>query len=177
MTPIGTRTRPTCIPFGLVHIFGMSPSGSGSAATSRRPAAISTILSAVRRNRSAIAFFSGAVPKASRSSSFAASSASFCSSSASAIARRARFFTAVESVASRPAACLARVTNSLTYSGIGMGATIFHARRFDGFDSTLPSLVTSVRQHNKDSYLKTEYSGSFNAVKTAIVGRFPSIWT
>ena len=126
----------------------MLPSGSGSAATSRRPAAISTILSAVRRSRSAIAFFSGAVPKAFRSSSFATSSASFCSSSASAIARRARFFTVVESVASRPAACLARVTNSLTYSGIGMGAT--PSTPADSMGSTDASAwLLWIRQHQK----------------------------
>ena len=63
MTPIGTRTRPTCIPFGLVHIAGVWPMGSGSFATSRIPAAISAIRLSVSRSRSAMAFLAGEEPK------------------------------------------------------------------------------------------------------------------
>ena len=43
MTPSGTRTREISIPFGRRQASTVSPTGSGSAATWRRPAAISSM--------------------------------------------------------------------------------------------------------------------------------------
>src|SRR5207245_2465108 len=97
MTPIGTRMRPTCIPLGRRHIFVTSPTGSGSAATSRRPTAISLMRLVFSVSRSIAAF---EMPLAAvRSFLLAASSSASRASRASAMASRALFFTAVDGVA------------------------------------------------------------------------------
>ena len=89
ITPIGTRTRPTFMPFGRVHSLIVSPTGSGSLTISRIPSAISVIRSGVRRRRSAIASCSFRVPNASRSRSFADKMSSDFASRPSAIASKA----------------------------------------------------------------------------------------
>src|SRR5882672_8960267 len=103
MTPSGTRTREISMPLGRRHDSTTLPTGSGSAAISRSPCAISSIRASVsvRRSRNARA----TRPRArSRSPRFASSSVSVFSTSPRAICMSASFFVLVGQSASARAA-------------------------------------------------------------------------
>jgi len=114
ITPSGTRILPSWMPEGRRLMSLISPTGSGSAATCSRPAAMDSMpfSSSVRRSISA-----GSRPAArasSRSCALAASSSARRARISAAIAIRAAFLAAVEAAAStreaarawRPRVCM-----------------------------------------------------------------------
>ncbi len=70
ITPSGMRMRPTRMPFGRPHIRTISPTGSGNAAISSRPAAVCSITLSERVSLSSIAADKPAALPASRSFRF-----------------------------------------------------------------------------------------------------------
>ena len=85
-TPMGTATFCSRNPFGRVRSSSTRPTGSGRAATSRRPLAIAAIRLLLRASRSSIAADSPAARPAPRSCSFASWMMSLFLSRPSAIA-------------------------------------------------------------------------------------------
>ena len=102
MTPRGTRTRAISTPLGRRQTSTVSPTGSGSPATCRRPTAISSIRASVRVRRSSEARVSPADRARSRSARLASSTAGVFSSSPRAICCRASFFARVGASARAP---------------------------------------------------------------------------
>src|SRR5690606_35806774 len=106
-TPRGTRTWLISRPFGRRQARTVSPTGSGSSATSRTPAAIPWIRSRVSARRSKRAALTPFCRAFSRSFPLAAMISSAFASSSAAIARSAASFRSVASRARRLAAALA----------------------------------------------------------------------
>ena len=107
MTPSGTRTRAISSPLGRRHVSTVSPTGSGSAATWRRPAAISSMRPSVSVSRSTKARACPAARARSRSARLASRIAAVFSSSPRAIWASASFFVRVEASARTRAASFA----------------------------------------------------------------------
>src|ERR1700686_1100658 len=105
MTPSGTRTFRMRSPFDFVHSARVSPMGSGRAATSRTPRAMSSMRDAVNSRRSRIAPSS---PEFSTSSRLASRMLFSFASIALAIASSNAFFSSVDSNASLRDAARAR---------------------------------------------------------------------
>src|ERR1035437_9291371 len=104
-TPSGTRTLRMRRPFDFVHSAKVSPMGSGRAATSRTPLAMSLTRDGVSRRRSRMA---PSRPEFCTSSRFAARMLFVFVSIAWAIASSSAFFSSVESKASLADAARAR---------------------------------------------------------------------
>ena len=121
ITPNGTRTLRMRSPLDFVHSASVSPTGSGRAATSRTPRAISWIRDGVRSKRSRMA---SARPELSISSRFASKIAFSLASRAAAIDNSSVFFSLVESRASLAAAARARRSFCSVALGLAEGAGI-----------------------------------------------------
>src|SRR5574337_67250 len=126
MTPSGTRIRPTSRPFGRRHIPVISPTGSGSAATCRTPAAIFSIRFSSSASRSNNADGCCADLASARSSAFAERIAARPSPNASAMAVTARFFTSGTTMARACAARRAAVPSSRTISAVTPSPLHYH---------------------------------------------------
>src|SRR5688500_12707655 len=106
-TPSGTRTRRMRSPLGRTQPSTTSPTGSGSAATCRRPSAMASTRRASSRKRSTTVAGVPAASARSTSSALARSTSSVRSTRRSAAARRASSLAAVDAPASTRAAALA----------------------------------------------------------------------
>src|SRR5215470_6109933 len=117
ITPSGTRTREISMPLGRRHDSTTAPTGSGRAAISRSPCAISSIRDSVSVNRSRNALATR--PRArSTSARLASSSTWLFSTSPSAICCSASFFVRVgHSAIARAAARAARARASIRAFG------------------------------------------------------------
>ena len=113
-TPRGTRFCRMRRPLGRVHMRSAVPMGSGRAATSSRPRAMSSTRASVRVSRSIKADFTPFSPAARRSSAFACRIAPQCARSACAMARSAPSRTEEPSVAISRAALRACFPKSET---------------------------------------------------------------
>ena len=112
---MGTRILPTSMPLGRRRILMISPTGSGRAATSRRPSAMALIRSAFSVNRSIMALDRPFFSASTRSFMFSAMSLADSFSSPAAILNRALFLISVEMFASARDAALAFFALSVTY--------------------------------------------------------------
>ena len=119
-TPSGTRTLRMSSPFGRRHPSSTSPTGSGSAATWRSPAAMASRRVSVRRSRSSGAGSMPAASAATRSAALASRISGARSSSSDAAACSAASFSAVDAVARRREASLARRPSAATCSNTGL---------------------------------------------------------
>ncbi len=109
---MGTRTFRMRIPFGRVHSLMVVPTGSGKAATSRTPFAISAMRLSVSVNRSSIADESPDFLPASRSLALADLIAAADFSIPLAMARSSAFFLSASNFASAREASRDRSANN-----------------------------------------------------------------
>ena len=108
ITPSGTRTREICKPFGRVQVAMTSPTGSGSAAISRKPFAIAATRASFSISRSMKAASRPLPRAASTSLRLASRMASAFASILAAMASSAAFFFSVDASASSRAASRAK---------------------------------------------------------------------
>ena len=116
ITPIGVETLRSFSPLGRTRSSSTRPTGSGSAATSRKPRAIAAMRRSSSRSRSSIAADRPIPAPASRSRALASLMAAAPGSSASAIASRQTFFSALVSLANSRDAALACLASWLICS-------------------------------------------------------------
>jgi hypothetical protein len=124
-TPIGIRTCAISRPFGRRQVAIVSPTGSGRAAISSRPAAIASTRAGVSVNRSTRAALSPAWRAASTSPALAVVSAPMRSRRRVAAARSAAFFAAGSAVASGRAAWRAARQSATTLSAMSVIGSIY----------------------------------------------------
>src|SRR6516162_6133501 len=114
ITPSGTRTREILRPFGRSHDAMVWPTGSSSAATTSRAAAVASIRFSLSASRSIIALDKPALFASATSSAFARSTAfTDARSSFAAASSAARFTAGFASASSTAAARAARPTSNI----------------------------------------------------------------
>src|SRR6476646_10296410 len=123
ITPSGTRTREILSPFGRSHDAIVWPTGSSSAATTSRPAAVASTRFSFSARRSIIALDNPALFASATSSAFARSTVfADARSSLAAASSTARFTSAVASASCSAAARAARPTSNICSRRSGLVA-------------------------------------------------------